>query len=362
MTSPLPQALPALHVPDGFLDAPTSGATALLALGALALAAVAARRGLAAGGPALPGLVAAFIFAAQMINFPVGAGTSGHLIGAALAVVLVGPAAACLVLTVVLVIQALLFADGGLTALGTNVLLMAVFAVGTTALVALLAGRFGRTSRGVVIVAGICGFLSVPAAALGFVALYLVGGAVPVPAGALTAAMLGWHLVIGAGEAVLTATIVAAVVAARPDLVHALRHRRVPLEVRPSPGTTRTAGAGADDLAGAAAPAPSTPSERPPGRALAGIALGVCLLVAGGLSLLASGHPDGLEFVAESLGFADAARDSVAATGPLADYAATGLGTWATPVAGVIGVLVTLLCAAVVIAAIRRRADVAAAH
>ncbi len=359
MTHP-PLALPALHVPDGFLDGPTSIATAVLAAGAVLLAILATRRGLAAGGPALPGLVAAFVFAAQMVNFPVGAGTSGHLIGAALAVTLAGPAAACLVLTAVLVVQALLFADGGLTALGTNVVLMAVVAVGTAALVNRLLTGGGATARRVVLASGIGAFLSVPAAALAFVGLYLLGGAVPVPGGALAATMLGWHLVIGVGEAVLTAAVVGAVAASRPDLVHALRHTRVALEVRPPRAGAPAPGRPADD--GAAVEPVPAPARRRSARSAAGVALGVTLVVAGGVSLLASGHPDGLEFVAGSLGFAGSARESATAGSPLADYAASGLGALATPVAGIVGVLVTLAVALLVVGGARRRGSARAAR
>ncbi|HYN66428.1 MAG TPA: energy-coupling factor ABC transporter permease, partial [Ornithinibacter sp.] len=118
-----------MHVPDGFLDAPTSVGTAVVAAGVVALSLRRARRELDDRAAPLAGLVAVFVFAAQMLNFPVGAGTSGHLIGATLAAVLVGPATATLCLTVVLAVQSLLFADGGVSALGTNVLLMGVVAV-----------------------------------------------------------------------------------------------------------------------------------------------------------------------------------------------------------------------------------------
>ena len=113
-----------MHVPDGFLDAPTSVATAVVAAGGVALALRRARTELDDRTAPLAGLVAVFVFAAQMLNFPVGAGTSGHLLGGTLAAVLVGPWTATLCLTVVLAVQSLLFADGGITALGTNVILM----------------------------------------------------------------------------------------------------------------------------------------------------------------------------------------------------------------------------------------------
>ena len=124
-----------MHVPDGFLDAPTSLATAGVAVVGVGLALRGARKELDERTAPLAGLVAAFIFATQMVNFPVGAGTSGHLLGGALAAALVGPWTGVLCVSVVLLVQGLLFADGGLTALGTNITLMALAGVGTAWLV-----------------------------------------------------------------------------------------------------------------------------------------------------------------------------------------------------------------------------------
>ena len=118
-----------MHVPDGFLDAPTSVATGAVAVAGVALALRGARRELDDRTAPMAGLVATFVFAAQMINFPVGAGTSGHLLGGALAAVLVGPWSAVLCISVVLLVQALLMADGGITALGTNITLMGLVGV-----------------------------------------------------------------------------------------------------------------------------------------------------------------------------------------------------------------------------------------
>ena len=136
-----------MHVPDGFLSLPVSAATGVVAVAAVGVALRGARRELDERTAPLAGLVATFVFAAQMVNFPVGAGTSGHLIGGALAAVLVGPWTATLVLTVVTVVQALLFADGGLTALGTNVLLLAVVAVWVGWAGAALVRRFAPRAR-----------------------------------------------------------------------------------------------------------------------------------------------------------------------------------------------------------------------
>lgn len=213
-----------MHVPDGFLDLPTSVATGVVAAAGVGLALRGARRELTDRTAPLAGLVAAFVFAAQMLNFPVAAGTSGHLLGGALAAVLAGPWTATLCVTVVLLVQAFLFADGGITALGTNVTLMALVGVWVGWGLFVVARRLlpGRIAS-VPIAAAIGAFGSVPVAALAFAGLFAVGGTVPVPAGTLAAAMVGVHLLIGVGEAVITALTVSAVVGVRPDLVHGAR-------------------------------------------------------------------------------------------------------------------------------------------
>lgn len=216
-----------MHVPDGFLDLPTSLATAAVAASAVALSLRGARRELDDRAAPLAGLVATFVFAAQMINFPVAAGTSGHLIGGALAAVLVGPWTATLCLTVVLLVQGLLFADGGLSALGTNITLMGVVGVWTGYAVFRLAlAVLPRRIGSVPLAAGIGGFASVPMAALTFAGLFTLGGTAPLDPGSLVAAMVGVHTLIGVGEGVLTALVVGSVVAVRPDLVHGARRIR----------------------------------------------------------------------------------------------------------------------------------------
>ena len=213
-----------MHVPAGFLDAPTSVATGVVAAAGVAVALRGARRELDDRTAPMAGLVATFVFAAQMINFPVGAGTSGHLMGGALAAVLVGPWSAVLCLSVVLGVQALLMADGGITALGTNITLIGLttVVVGWAVFVMLRRILPARTSV-VAPAAAVAAFVSVPAAALLFTGLYAVGGSAPVDLGTLTTAMLAWHTVIGIGEAAITGLVVASVVAARPDLVHGAR-------------------------------------------------------------------------------------------------------------------------------------------
>lgn len=224
-----------MHVPDGFLDAPTSVATGVVAAAAVGVALRGARRELDDRTAPLAGLVATFVFAAQMLNFPVGAGTSGHLMGGALAAVLVGPWTGVLAVSVVLIVQSLLFADGGVTALGTNIVLLALVGVGVGWMVfrglqQVLPKRVGLVPA----LAAVGALASVPAAALVFVALYAVGGTAPVPLDTLTTAMLGWHTLIGVGEALITGLVVGSVVAVRPDLVHGAAPvlRRRALEIR----------------------------------------------------------------------------------------------------------------------------------
>jgi len=224
-----------MHVPDGFLDAPTSAATGAAAVVCVGAALAGARRELDDKTAPMAGLVAAFVFATQMLNFPVASGTSGHLLGGALAAVLVGPWTAILCLSVVFLVQSLLFADGGITALGTNIILMGVTTVVVGWLVfrllqVLLPKRLGL----VPVQAGLAALVSVPAAALLFVLLYAVGGTAPIPLDNLAAAMVGVHVLIGIGEAVITGLAVATIVAVRPDLVYGARRvlARRKLEIR----------------------------------------------------------------------------------------------------------------------------------
>ncbi len=213
-----------MHVPDGFLDAPTSVATGVVAAAGVGLALRKARTELDDRTAPLAGLVAAFVFAAQMINFPVGAGTSGHLLGGALAAVLVGPWTAVLCISVVLLVQGLFMADGGITALGTNITLMGLVGVGVGWLVFVGVRSVLPKSVGSIAPAAAVGaLLSVPVAATVFTLLFAIGGQAPVETGKVLTAMVGWHLVIGVGEAVITALVVGAVVASRPDLVYGAR-------------------------------------------------------------------------------------------------------------------------------------------
>ncbi len=224
-----------MHIPDGFINAPTSVATAVVAAAGVALALRKAGRELDEKTAPMAGLVAAFIFAVQMLNFPVGAGTSGHLLGGSLAAVLVGPWTAVLCMSVVLITQSLLFADGGITALGSNITLMGIVTVVVGFAVFKTVVRLMPSSaRSVAVGAFLAALVSVPAAAAAFVGLYEVGGTADIPLESLVAAMVGWHVLIGIGEAIITGLTVSSVLAVRPDLVHGARGllTKGPLELR----------------------------------------------------------------------------------------------------------------------------------
>lgn len=213
-----------MHIPDGFIDAPASVAAAAIAAGGLAICLRQAGRELDERSAPMAGLVAVFVFAGQMLNFPVAGGTSGHLMGAALAAILVGPYAGALAVSVVLIIQALMFADGGLSALGLNVINMALVPV----LVAwptfrILARSLPRKRPAWLVSAFTAGLLSVVASAAAFTFEYALGGTGTFAPGTVAAAMLGTHALIGVGEGIITALVVGAVIAARPDLVAGLR-------------------------------------------------------------------------------------------------------------------------------------------
>jgi cobalt/nickel transport system permease protein len=213
----------ALHIANGIVDGPTSAIFAALAVAALAVCVLLAGRDLDERLAPLAGLVAAFIFAAQMLNFPVLPGVSGHLIGGALAALLVGPWAGALCVTVVLLVQALLFSDGGVTALGLNVTNMAL--IGTAAAYAVIALLL-RLRVPLATTAVAASVVSVTAASIGFVVQYALGGGGGLAVGTVAAAMAGPHVLIGLGEGLITAATVTAVAKARPDLVYALRRTR----------------------------------------------------------------------------------------------------------------------------------------
>lgn len=322
-----------MHIPDGFINLPTAAATSVASVGGVWHAMRLAKARLHDRQIPLVGVTAAFVFAAQMINFPVLPGVSGHLIGGALAAILLGPWLGCLVLTTVLLVQAIGFADGGITALGANVSLMALItAVGGHYLFRGITAVLPRGRRSFFAATAVTAWASVFAASA-VASLYITYGgfAGAAEAGVVLPVMLGVHALIGIGEAFITTAVVMAVLRSRPDLVF-----------------------NADRL---------QPSERQAGRGsvrgpvIAGLA--VALLIGVGLSAFASAAPDGLEAsvlqtqcaeAADPAACLDAASGTPAFTAsPLVDYSTVWL-------SGIVGVVACFALGAGVLRASRRRA------
>ena len=337
-----------MHVPDGFINAPVSAVAGVVAAGAVAVSLRGARRELDQRTAPLAGLVAAFIFAVQMLNFPVAAGTSGHLLGGALAAILVGPYTGVLCIAVVLLMQGVLFADGGLTALGVNITVMGV--VTTVVAHVLFRGLtrvLPRTRRSATVAAFVAALVSVPAAAVAFTAVYAVGGTTDVPIGKVLTAMAGVHVLIGIGEAAITALTVGAVIAVRPDLVHGARGLAAPLKLRVD-------GELVDAPAATAAPAPAAARST---RKVWATGLATALVLAGFVSFYASANPDGLEKVAADKGIDEKVQKHDTADSPLADYGVKDISDPRVSggIAGVIGVGATVAVGSGVFWAVRRR-------
>ena len=316
LTSPVLGPEP-MHIPDGFLSVTVAVLCWVVAIAGVALAIWRSSETLGQRQVPLMGVLAAFIFAAQMLNFTVAGGTSGHLIGGALAAVLLGPAAAVLTMTTVVAVQALLFQDGGLLVLGANITNMAIVAslvsYGVYRGVQLLAG--GR--RWGVLVGGFASaWVSVVISAVATAMELGFSGTSPIGVG--LPAMAGVHMLIGLGEGLITAAALALVTAVRPDLIEARR--------APAAGGLRWAAVG--------------------------LAVALVLTL---ISPLASPHPDGLERVAENLGFIDAAQDAPYEVVP--DYVFPGISNeaLATIAAGVAGTILVFGIAVGVAALFRRR-------
>ncbi|MER5881877.1 energy-coupling factor ABC transporter permease [Streptomyces sp. NPDC001910] len=340
-----------MHVPDGFINAPVSAVTGVVAAGAIAVSLRGARRELDERTAPLAGLVAAFIFAVQMLNFPVAAGTSGHLLGGALAAILVGPYTGVLCVSVVLLMQGILFADGGLTALGVNITDMAI--VTTVVSYALFRGLvkvLPRTRRSITVASFVAALLSVPAAAVAFTLIYAVGGTTDIAITKVATAMIGVHVLIGIGEAVITALTVGAVVAVRPDLVYGARGLQQRLKLRVN-------GELVDTPAAPAAP-PAPVAARSSHRTVWITGLVTSLVLAGFVSFYASASPDGLEKVAKDKGIdAKTEKHATEDSSPLAGYGVKDVSDARVSggLAGVIGVGVTVVAGTGVFWAIRRR-------
>jgi cobalt/nickel transport system permease protein len=301
-----------MHIPDGILDAKTCVIAGALSLGGLAVAVRHVNRALPRNKIPLMGLSAAFVFAAQMLNFPVAGGTSGHLLGGVLAAVLLGPAAAAIVIACVLIVQAFLFNDGGLIALGANIFNMAlVGAVGGWVIYA-TAMRFLRGLRGQVTAVCFAGWCSAVLASLACAGELAFAGTLP--AHIVFPTMAAIHALIGLGEGLISALVILAIARVRPDL-----------------------------LAANSAPTPR-------GGHWNFIVLG--LIVALGLTLFVSPYacswPDGLDRVAERFGLASHVTATVKAWFP--DYKIPGLSSaaLATSLAGALGALVMFALAWIV--------------
>jgi len=310
-----------MHVPDGFLDLKTAATTGALSVTGLALAVRRLRHGLPRRRLPIMGLAAAFLFVAQMLNFPVAAGTSGHLLGAVLTAILLGPSAAVVVVTAVLLVQALLFADGGVLALGANILNMGIVAVlGGYAVFSALE-RLLPGPRGFLTAAAFASWWSIVAASIACAAQLAWSGLAPWRL--VLPAMAGTHMVIGLGEAAITALVAAAVLKVRPDLLDALGRRA--------------------RSAAPTGPLRASASKLRLPAALAFVAV-LGLLVLG--VPLASTRPDGLEGVAETLGFA-ARATAPSVPAPMADYRVAGLGSTASAAwaAALVGALVVFALA-----------------
>ena len=290
-----------MHIPDGMLDTRTWVATAAGSAGFVAYAVREVRRRLSEGRLVLMSVLAALIFALQMLNFPVAGGTSGHFAGGAAAAILLGPWPAVVIMTTVLLIQAFVFADGGITALGANVLNMAIIGPFVGWYVYVLVTRVLRGRRGTLAGSFLAGWTAVVLAALAAASELALSGRAPFPL--VAGSMVFWHALIGVGEGAITAGLVAYVLSVRPDLVTA--------EETPSAGR----------------------------RGL--VALGALAAVAGSLSFLASRLPDGLNYVAGRLGVPVSA--GAGHGGVLAGYRLRGVGnaTLAGALAGIVGVLLT---------------------
>jgi cobalt/nickel transport system permease protein len=296
---------PAMHIPDGFLSAPVAIVLWIVSLVVIGYALKRVNHDLGERQVPLMGVLAACIFAGQMLNFAVTGGTSGHLVGAAIATILLGPWAAIVVLTCVVGVQALIFQDGGLLALGANIFNMAVVGVTVSYFTYRTAQKLaGGRSWGVFAGGFAAGWLSVFIAALACALQLAVSGTSP--ANLAVPAMGGIHALIGIGEGLITVGALAFLRATRRDLV-------------------LNAGGQAAQPAG--------------GRAVwgAGLLIALALAVA---SPLASTHPDGLEWVAAEHGFLHAAQQPLYMIIP--DYAIPGVhnATLATILAGIVGLLI----------------------
>ena len=215
--NPIRFAVRTLHAPDGFFSLPVIVATWVVSAPAIYVSLRRASQGLTERTVPVLGVMAAFIFAAQMLNFPVAGGTSGHLIGAALAAIVLGPWAAVVAMTAVVALQAIIFQDGGLVVMGANLLNMGVIPVFTAWLVFSLGRRFAVSRGRLLVLSGICAWFSVEAGA--FATAIELGLSGTSPMYIVVPGMLGTHALIGLGEAFITAGAVAVIYNAKRELL-----------------------------------------------------------------------------------------------------------------------------------------------
>jgi len=207
-----------MHIPDGFLSAPVAAAAGVVAVAAISVAVKVTNKKMGEKQVPMMGVLAAFIFAAQMLNFPVAGGTSGHFLGAMLAAILVGPWATVLIMSSVLAVQCLIFQDGGLLALGANITNMGVIAVfGSYYVYKGIDALFKHTKAGTLAGAGIGAWFSVVLAALACAAELSISGTSPWTIA--IAAMGGVHMFIGVGEGLITVAVLSLIMATRADLL-----------------------------------------------------------------------------------------------------------------------------------------------
>ena len=258
-----------MHVPDGFMNVTMSAATGVISFGTLWAYIRSAKDLIADKFIALTGMMSALIFVLQMINFPVAAGTSGHLLGGALAVIVLGPRLGLICLSVVVIIQSLLFADGGLSALGVNVLNMAIVTSATSWFIVKYWIKFiGKNRTSIVSVSVLAGILSVVFSSIAFTIQYAIGGTISIPVGTVLLAMVTTHFIIGFGEGIITALIITLLIRVRPDLIYAYE--------RSDENTTKVS--------------------------FYGLFI-ILILLLSLVTPFASSSPDGLESVAEEFGF-----------------------------------------------------------
>jgi cobalt/nickel transport system permease protein len=214
-----------MHIPDGFLSHSINAATFVISAGACAYGVRRVNRSFGEKDVPLMGVTAAFIFSGQMLNFPVAGGTSGHFLGAIFSSVLLGPWASLIIMTTVLVVQCLGFADGGLTALGSNIFNMGVIgSLGGYGIFITLHVLFQRSEKGFFVALAISSWLSIVMGASAAAIELAMSGTSPLMIA--LPAMAGIHAIIGIGEAVITMAAISLILKARPDLITCLPQAR----------------------------------------------------------------------------------------------------------------------------------------